>query len=312
MCYESYFLADRFQQITTNEMTDSTVLNLIFYNFSKPVESWGQQSSTESSDAEKKMVVKVLKSPKGRKRKMKQSKIEIHGEKKKLVVKLPASDSSYPGSGAKCSSSPVVIDLDSGDSAKSCHSSECKLESSPPGAPVKKHKVKKDLKPKKEEKTKKEEQPKKEGKTKSNGKIRTETQNGCEHREETLNEFLKKKDVKKRHYLVDVISQEDCEAIDILLRQRHDEEEEARIKEQEVLDKKLVIKEEKQTDGSCDRTTDVTDATDDEDRKSKKKIRSELSTEFIVFVGPEKRKMKLVAVSDTDSGFMQSEDNTND
>ena len=71
-----------------------------------------------------------------------------------------------------------MIDLDSSDSAKSSHSgrqtrnsSKCKLELSPPSAPVKKHKGKKDLKPKKEEKTKKEEQPKKEGKTKSNGKI---------------------------------------------------------------------------------------------------------------------------------------------
>ena len=54
----------------------------------------------------------------------------------------------------------------------------------------------------------------------------------CEHHEETLNEFLKKKDLKKWHFLVDVISQEDCEAIDILLRQRRDEEEECRIKEQ--------------------------------------------------------------------------------
>ena len=161
-------------------MTDSIVLKQKFYNFSKQVESWGQQSLTESSDAEKKMVVEVLKSPKGRKRKMKQSKIEIHGEKKKLVVKLPASDSSSPGSGPKRTSSPVVIDLDSdkSDSAKSSrsgrqtrNSSKSKLESSPPSAPVKKHKGKKDLKPKKEEKTKKEEQPKKEGKTKSNGKI---------------------------------------------------------------------------------------------------------------------------------------------
>ena len=82
-------------------MTDSIVLKQKFYNFSKQVKSQGQQSSTESSDAEKKMVVEVLKSPKGCKRKMKQSKIEIHGEKKKLVVKLPASDSSSPGSGPK-------------------------------------------------------------------------------------------------------------------------------------------------------------------------------------------------------------------
>ena len=195
------------------------------------------------------MVVEVLKSPKGRKRKMKQSKIEIHGEKKKLVVKLPASDSSSPRSGPKHTSSPILIDLDSNKSysaKSSCSarqtrdSSKHKLESSPPSAPVKKHKGKKDLKPKKEEKTKKE-QPKKEGKTKSNGKIRSETENGCEHHEDMLNEFIKKKEVKKWHFLVDVISQEDCEAIDILLRQRHDEEEEARIKEEE---KKLVIKEE--------------------------------------------------------------------
>ena len=86
---------------------------------------------------------------------MKQSKIEIHGEKKKLVVKLPASDSSSPGSGPKCTSSPVVIDLDSSDSAKSSrsgrsgrsgqqtrNSSKHKLELSPPSAPVKKHKGK--------------------------------------------------------------------------------------------------------------------------------------------------------------------------
>ena len=167
-------------------MTDSIVLKQKFYNFSKQVKSQGQQYLTESSDAEKKMVVEVLKSLKGCKRKMKQSKIEIHGEKKKLVVKLPASDSSSPGSGPKRTSSPVLIDLDSNksDSAKSScsarqtrNSSKCKLESSPPSAPVKKHKGEKDLKPKKEEKnkkeekTKKEEQPKKEGKTKSNGKI---------------------------------------------------------------------------------------------------------------------------------------------
>ena len=78
-------------------------------------------------------------------------------------MKLPASDSSSPGSGPKCTSSPVLIDLDS-DKSESSHSarqtknsSKRKLESSPPSAPVKKHKGKKDLKPKKEEKTKKEE-----------------------------------------------------------------------------------------------------------------------------------------------------------
>ena len=53
------------------------------------------QSSTESEADKKGMVVEVL-SPnrnKGKKRKFKQSKIQIHGEKNKLVVKLPEQDS---------------------------------------------------------------------------------------------------------------------------------------------------------------------------------------------------------------------------
>ena len=47
-------------------------------------------------------------------------------------------------------------------------------------------------------------------------------QNGSEPaklKEETLNEFLKKKDLKKWHYVIDMVSPEDVEAIDILITQ---------------------------------------------------------------------------------------------
>ena len=39
-------------------------------------------------------------------------------------------------------------------------------------------------------------------------------------KEETLNDFLKKKDLKKWHYVIDMVSPEDIEAIDILITQR--------------------------------------------------------------------------------------------
>ena len=77
------------------------------------------------------MVVKVL-SPnrsKGKKRKFKQSKIQIHGEKNKLVIKLPEQDSeSHSGHKKmelKGTSSLIVIDLDSRSdkSSRSAHSS---------------------------------------------------------------------------------------------------------------------------------------------------------------------------------------------
>ena len=78
------------------------------------------------------MVVEVL-SPnrsRGKKRKLKQSKIQIHGEKNKLVVKLPEeeseSSSGHKKTAPRATSSPVVIDLGtkSDKSSKSAHSSK--------------------------------------------------------------------------------------------------------------------------------------------------------------------------------------------
>ena len=82
---------------------------------------------------------------------------------------------------------------------------------------------------------------------------------------------------------------EDVEAIDILITQRRNEEEAALDKEikKEPKGEKPVLKDSKQTDGSCDRTTgsgtdgtdvtDVTDTTDETDTKKdkqhKKRIR---------------------------------------
>ena len=83
------------------------------------------KSSTESEADKKGMVVKVL-SPnrsKGKKRKFKQSKIQIHGEKNKLVIKLPEQDSEsssgHKKMEPKATSSPIVVDLDSGSDKSS-------------------------------------------------------------------------------------------------------------------------------------------------------------------------------------------------
>ena len=130
-------------------------------------------------------------------------------------------------------------------------------------------------------------------------------QNGCQPakpKEETLNDFLKKKDLKKWHYVIDMVSPEDIEAIDILITQRRNEE--------ASLDKEIkeepVLKDGKQTDGSCDRTagsgTDATDATDTQKGKQhKKRICRKLNKELIVYVGEERTKMHLVECSDSNS-----------
>ena len=102
-----------------------------------------------------------------------------------------------------------------------------------------------------------------------------------------------------------MLSPEDIEAIDIIITQRQNEEEEDLAKEikKEQEDEKPVLKDGKQTDGSCDRTTGSgTDATDPEEGKQhKKRIRRKLNKEFIVYVGEEKRKMHLVECTDSNS-----------
>ena len=93
------------------------------------------ESSTESEADKKGMVVEVL-SPnrnKGKKRKFKQSKIQIHGEKNKLVVKLPEQDSESSSgpkkTQPKATSSPICIDIDS-SSEKSSRSGRTTRNSS--------------------------------------------------------------------------------------------------------------------------------------------------------------------------------------
>ena len=127
-------------------------------------------------------------------------------------------------------------------------------------------------------------------------------------------------------------SNEDCEAIDILIIQRRQAvaaELEKEIKKEKIdpnLKDPIIIKEEKQTDGSCDRTssseatdkqvTDVTDLTDVTDsdasvKVKRKKCRRKLNKEFIMFVGDKKRHIKILEVDSdenrcTDSGTESS------
>ena len=111
------------------------------------------ESSTESEADKKGMVVEVL-SPnrnKGKKRKFKQSKIQIHGEKNKLVVKLPEQDSESSSglkkTQPKATSSPICIDIDS--SSEKSSKSGCTTRNS---SKRKADKVPKAMKPKKAKK----------------------------------------------------------------------------------------------------------------------------------------------------------------
>ena len=91
--------------------------------------------------------------------------------------------------------------------------------------------------------------------------------------------------------------------------------EQVKIKEEKDI---VVIKEEKQTDGSCDRTsaseegkTDTTDETTDAtDSDTKpKKCRRKLNKEFLMFAGDEKKIVKLVEI-DSDENTHTLEDCT--
>ena len=123
-------------------------------------------------------------------------------------------------------------------------------------------------------------------------------------------------------------SNENCKALEILITERRQavaaelEKEIKKEKNDPNSKDPLVIKEEKQTDGSCDCTnssegtekqmTDVTDPTDVTDSDTsvqvkQKKVRRKLNKEFVMFVGDEKRHIKILELDSdentpTDSG----------
>ena len=144
----------------------------------------------------------------------------------------------------------------------------------------------------------------------------------------SVDKFLKEDGLHKWRYLIDMAANDDCEAIDILITERrdaisaeiekdlkkgHKKEDLIVIKEEKQVP--IVIKEEKQTDGSCDHTsgseesktdaTDPTDETTDSDSKPKK-CRRKLNKEFVMFVGDERRRVKLVEIdSDENSHTLE-------
>ena len=124
----------------------------------------------------------------------------------------------------------------------------------------------------------------------------------------TFEEFLRDKDVKKWRYLIDLISDEDVEAIQICIDERRraeEEKEEKDIKKQqkkalkEFKDGKINIKTERQTDGSCDRT-ETESSTDSSIQK--KTCHKKLLKEFFVYtyIGSQKKRLKLVEMDSTD------------
>ena len=271
-----------------------------FYHFRR--EATKEDSSTESSDVHKKSVLLQVMSPtrKGKKKKMKQSQIEIHHDKK-LVIKLPQqqsqSSSGLNNSGPKRTSSPIVLD-DSDTSTKSGRTrSATKRKSTDNSVPIKhkekKEKVKKKLRKRRKKKEKqqirKEEKPKKNGANKgtsngsANGSVREKEKGKKGLGDFTGDEFLKEDGLHKWRYVIDMAANDDCKAIDILITERRDaisaemekdmkkaqKKEDVKIKGEKDSDP-IVITEDKQTDGSYDHTsgseeakTDATDLTDE-------------------------------------------------
>ena len=293
------------------------------------------ESSMESSDVEKNVLFQE--SQKGAKKKIKQSKLEIHHDKK-LVLKLSTQDDSSSGTTPepKRTSSPILIDLDSSSSGtgRKTRSSKRKAEDSASNEPKRQKKEKENVKEKILKNKKQDDkplpavQPKKSKKNTTNGSVEKKKELG----DYTVDKLLKLDGLHKWQYVVDMASNEDCKALEILITERRQAvaaELEKQIKKEKNdpnLKDPLVIKEEKQTDSLCDRTsssegtekqmTDVTDPTDVTDSDTsvqvkQKKVRRKLNKEFVMFVGDEKRCLKILELDSdentpTDSGAESS------
>ena len=151
-----------------------------FYIFRKAGKGGKNKSSTESSDVEKNVLFQVVSPKRGQRKKIKQSKLEIHHDKK-LVLKLPTQDDSSSGTAPepKRTSSPILIDLNSLSSCtgRKTRSSKRKAEDSASNEPKRQKKEKEKVK-KKISKNKKQDdkpvpavQPKKSKKNTSNRSV---------------------------------------------------------------------------------------------------------------------------------------------
>ena len=118
-----------------------------FYIFRKA----GKGGKNESSDVEKNVLFQVVSPKRGQRKKIKQSKLEIHHDKK-LVLKLPTQDDSSSGTvpELKRTSSPILIDLNSSSSGtgRKTRSSKRKAEDSASNEPKRQKKEKEKVKEK--------------------------------------------------------------------------------------------------------------------------------------------------------------------
>ena len=247
------------------------------------------------------LVVKLLQSLRSKTGKIraKQSKIEISGKKKKkFVLTLPdesTSSSEHDPKKLSRDDDSIVLINDSDSSGVTTHSSS--------------HKRKIDNRSdnRSDEEETKHKQPKKDVKVK-NGKAQKMPKSKIEPEpkqkiptgpgQELLDDFLNRKDIQKWRYVVDVISNEDCEALLILIDECKEDEVNMLLKEEmkNKLFVKTTIKEEQQTDGSCNRQSDSTGVASEDDIKKRMKCRKNLEGEFYVYtyVGNQKRMLKLI------------------
>ena len=194
-------------------------------------------TETHSDASDKGMVVKVMSPRRGKRKKAKkhstQSQLPIRRKSNKLIITMPTreeSDSSSPQRVASKSPArkdtkqkenrsptPILIDSD---------------ESVPTTCSRKKRKSVQEEVPKKKQKTgssssKKTKSASKNGCCKGNiKKADEESVTSADNTNLTFEEFLRDKDVKKWRYLIDLISDEDIEAIQICIDERRRAEEE--------------------------------------------------------------------------------------
>ena len=310
--------------------------NFLCFFFRKQQQSAKQAESSASTDtlsdaSDKQGMVAQVMSPrkKGTKKTRKkhtQSQLSIGRKSNKLIITMPtgdksSGDSSSPQRAArnspnrrkdtrqKESKSPVPIVIDSDEGVPTtCSGKKRKPVQQDDDTIKKKAKVSNSG-------------GKKNGRSSKNGCVKGSAQKRGDDSSAsssdatvlTFEQFMRDPDLKKWQYVIDVISDEEVEAIQILIDERHLAEKEKEQKDierqqkkaqQEVKKGKTGIKAERQTDGSCDKTESSSGSSTDSS-VGQKKCRKKLAKEFVVYtmVGNEKRMLKLIEMDTEDTSL---------
>ena len=286
------------------------------------------ESQSDGSDKQG-MLVQVMsphreRSKKSRKKQHTQSKLSIGRKSNKLIITMPTGDKTSRDSSSpnRSKSTPLAKLKDSKRKDPRSPTQTIVIDSDDSVPTTRSGKKRKSVTQQDQatsKKAKRNDSASKNGVGKGSAKRKEPSSQSTNDGSLTLEEFLRDKDINKWRYIVDVIRDENVEAIDILITKRRLAEAEKERKEiekeqkkamKEFKDGKIQIKSECQTDGSCDKTetSSMTGSLTENSASEKKTCHKKLAKEFFVYtyVGNQRKKLKLIEMDSAEETSYES------